>query len=146
MQIFVGRDANMDPELRTAVARAQLTIKGKISAKNLDPCRPILRSIYKQKYGQNYHAFHPYCPGSAHSKIMCLVYPTFLRIVITSCNFMDCDTVLGDNHWYIHDLKKRDKPSKSVPQGFEADFRRSALSSLFPSACRVLLQSLTFRH
>lgn len=113
----------MDPELRTAVARAQVTHKGKISGKSLDACKPILRSIYKQKYGQNYCAFYPYCGGSAHSKIMCLVYAEFMRIVITSSNFMNTDLVLGDNHYYIHDLRKLAKPSNNVPRGFEADFR-----------------------
>ena len=136
LQIYVGRDANMDPELRTAVARAQVTMKGKISSKNLDTCKPILRSIYKQKYGTNYHAFYPYCGGSAHSKIMCLVYPDFMRIVITSSNFMNCDLVIGDNHYYIHDLRKRNKPSKNVPQGFEADLRRRRARSAIP-ACKA---------
>lgn len=33
-----------------------------------------------------------------------LVYPSFLRIAITSCRMQVSDTELTDNHWYIHDL------------------------------------------
>ena len=33
---------------------------------------------------------------------------------------MDTDTVLGDNHWYIHDLPKFSSRSTSEPSDFEA--------------------------
>lgn len=34
---------------------------------------------------------------------------------------MSIDTELGDNHWYIHDVRKRSPPSPRPPTGFEAD-------------------------
>jgi tyrosyl-DNA phosphodiesterase-1 len=45
----------------------------------------------------------------------------FLRLIITSCNMMDIDTVLGDNHWYIHDLPKLQTRATSKPSPFESD-------------------------
>lgn len=87
----------------------------------LPTVEPVLRQLCKSQYGRNYEAFYALSPGSSHSKIMVLIYPDFLRLVITSCNMMDIDTIGGDNHWYIHDLAKR--PTKSNTQvAFETEF------------------------
>lgn len=96
--------------------------KGKLSKAQLLTITPTLIDLYKKSVGKNYEAFYAWSPGSSHSKILALVYPDFLRIVITSCNLMDIDTKGGDNHWYIHDLPKRASRTRSVPAGFEADF------------------------
>lgn len=92
----------------------------KLSNKQLQSISSNLRQLYTQLYGKNYHAFYAWSSGSSHTKILVLVYPDFLRLVITSCNMMDTDTVLGDNHWYIHDLPKLSSQAKSEPTSFEA--------------------------
>ncbi|KAE8440788.1 hypothetical protein EG329_006566 [Mollisiaceae sp. DMI_Dod_QoI] len=98
--IYIGRDANQ------AIA---------------DLISSNLRQLYSNRYGKNYHAFYAWSPGSSHSKILILVYPEFLRLVIISCNMMDIDTVLGDNHWYIHDLPKISARAEPEPSSFEVD-------------------------
>lgn len=71
----------------------------KTSYKQLEIIRSTLKQMYGQMYGPHYEAFHPKCQGCAHSKFMILIYPTFCRLVITSCNFINLDMVHGDNHW-----------------------------------------------
>ncbi|TGJ84554.1 hypothetical protein E0Z10_g4208 [Xylaria hypoxylon] len=120
--IYIGRDPNFDvPTVQMASTQAGVKFQEKISRKQLDIIRPALQQLHRQRYGQNLQTFYAWGPGSCHSKILLLVYPTFLRIVITSCNMMSIDTELGDNQWYIHDVPKRPSPSTRSPAGFEAD-------------------------
>lgn len=119
--IFIGRDANMDPMLEQGCQQNGLQLNGRVTKKQLEQITPTLKDMHRTTYGQNYHAFYAFSSGSSHSKVLVLVYPNFLRLVITSCNMMDIDTELGDNHWYIHDLPKRRRRAKSEPSGFEAD-------------------------
>lgn len=81
----------------------------------------MLEQLHRRAYGSNYHAFYAWSSGSSHSKILALVYPGFLRIVITSCNMMEIDTELGDNHWYIHDLPKLASQHQGQLSPFESD-------------------------
>lgn len=83
--------------------------------------RDRLQLQHSKEYGQNLQTFYAWGPGSSHSKILLLVYPTFLRIVITSCNMMNSDTELGDNHWYIHDLPKHAPCDTRTATPFEFD-------------------------
>lgn len=87
----------------------------------LPTVEPILRQLCKSQYGRNYEAFYALSSGSSHSKVLVLVYPEFLRLIITSCNMMDIDTIGGDNHWYIHDLPKRSTKANSQLR-FETEF------------------------
>ncbi|KAI1197425.1 tyrosyl-DNA phosphodiesterase I [Nemania serpens] len=120
--IYIGRDPNFDvPANEEASTLAGVKFQGKVSRKQLDSLRPVLQQLHSQKYGQNLRTFYTWGSGSCHSKVLLLVYPTFLRIVITSCNMMDADTELGDNHWYIHDVPKRSYPSTESLAGFELD-------------------------
>ncbi|KAI0427476.1 tyrosyl-DNA phosphodiesterase I [Xylaria sp. FL1042] len=120
--IYIGRDPKFDvPTVQEASILAGVEFQGKVSRKQLDSLRPALQQLHNQKYGQNIHTFYAWGSRSCHSKILLLVYPTFLRIVITSCNMMSIDTDLGDNHWYIHDIAKRPSPLARSPTGFEAD-------------------------
>lgn len=96
----------MDEMVPQAADRSGITIGEKLTKKQLESIRPALRQICHEQYGKNCHAFYAWGSGSCHSKILLLVYPDFLRVVITSCNMMDVDTELNDNHWYIHDLPK----------------------------------------
>lgn len=114
----------MDSTVLAACHQAGVKFKGKLSNKQLQNLTPSLRQINIEQYGKNFHAFYAWSPGSSHSKILVLMYPTFLRLVITSCNMMDIDTVLGDNHWYIHDLPKLAGASQKAgaTSGFETDF------------------------
>ncbi|KAF8847027.1 phospholipase D/nuclease [Acephala macrosclerotiorum] len=121
--IYIGRDANQDPTARIASSQAGITFKGKtkLSAKQLESISPNLCRLHSHRYGKNFHAFYAWCSGSSHSKILLLVYPDFLRLVITSCNMMDIDTLLGDNHWYIHDLPKLPSRAQHGLSPFEID-------------------------
>lgn len=96
------------------------SVSKKPSKKQLQSIASNLQKLYRKNYGKNYHAFYAWSCGASHSKILVLIYPGFLRIVITSCNMMDIDTILGDNHWYIHDLPKLPSPATSEPSTFEA--------------------------
>ncbi|KAH6646906.1 tyrosyl-DNA phosphodiesterase-domain-containing protein [Truncatella angustata] len=117
--IYVGRDPNMDQMVPIACEQAGITIKGKLTRKQLETVSASLDQLHKKQYGKNYHTFYAWSSGSSHSKILVLLYPEFLRLVITSCNLMDIDTVEGDNHWYIHDLPKRSSQIKGCPTHFE---------------------------
>jgi len=106
--------------VQQACHQAGITFKDKLTNKQLRSIGSSLRQLYSELYGKNYHAFYAWSPGSSHSKILLLVYADFLRLAITSCNMMDIDTVLGDNHWYLHDLPKVPSRSTSEPSSFEA--------------------------
>ncbi|PVH71858.1 phospholipase D/nuclease [Cadophora sp. DSE1049] len=143
--IYIGRDVNMDPMTPDACEQAGVPLiiedgkAPKVAKKTMPLIEPKLQDLYAKRYGVNYHAFYAWCSGSSHSKILVLVYPDFLRVVITSCNMMDIDTVLGDNHWYIHDLPKRASRSKTASSSFEADLL-SHLSAL--SVPEAFIQSI----
>lgn len=92
--IYIGRDINMDPLMGDACRRAGLPL-AKPKKANLEKLQTHLEKVYQEMYGSNYRPFYPWCNGSAHTKLLALVYPNFLRIVVTSCNMMDIDTVLG---------------------------------------------------
>lgn len=122
-QIYIGRDSNpnLDELVSEAARRARVPIKEKLSKAQLSSVSPILQQLHHEQFGKNCHAFYAWAAGSSHSKILVLVYPTFLRVVITSCNMMDVDTEINDNHWYIHDLPKLPSRSGQKTTGFEAD-------------------------
>ncbi|TVY17826.1 Tyrosyl-DNA phosphodiesterase 1 [Lachnellula arida] len=110
----------VDPMVKEACSEAGIPFKDSLSKRQLQSITSNLRNLYSQKYGKNYHAFYAWSSALSHSKILVLIYPGFLRIVITSCNMMNIDTMLGDNHWYIHDLPKLSSPATSEPSTFEA--------------------------
>ncbi|KAJ7605808.1 hypothetical protein FB45DRAFT_1140836 [Roridomyces roridus] len=72
---------------------------------------------YKDLYsdGANLHMFHPEMAssGCAHSKILILVYPGFMRLVVTSANLLNSDTEYGDNHYYIQGISLLSPPTLS---------------------------------
>ncbi|KAK9897498.1 phospholipase D/nuclease [Cystobasidium minutum MCA 4210] len=108
--MYVGRDINLDPYapqvMKALNEKRGTNSKSKISSKQLDKLRAPMNDVYRQIYGENFHPFFPRCQGCAHSKILLLIYPTYLRLVITSCNLMNIDLCEGDNHWYIHDVPR----------------------------------------
>jgi hypothetical protein len=107
--------------VQEACRQASIDFKEKLSRKELQTITPVLHQLYRERYGRNYHSFYAWSSGSSHTKMLVLVYPDFLRLVITSCNMMNIDTLLGDNHWYIHDMPKLSSRAKSEPSSFEAD-------------------------
>ncbi|KAF7519945.1 hypothetical protein G7054_g12934 [Neopestalotiopsis clavispora] len=115
--IYIGRDPgpNNDPEVGKACARAGQQVKGKVTKKQLELVQADIHRRYQILFGKNFHAFNAWAPGSAHTKMLLLVYPSFLRLVITSCNMMDIDTVHGDNHWYIHDVPRLTPRTQEMP-------------------------------
>lgn len=111
----------MDPELEAACRLASIPPTGKLNKKQLQTVAPYLQRLHAEQTGKNIHTFYAHSPGSSHTKMMMLVYPNFLRLVITSCNMMDFDTELGDNHWYIHDLPELSSRATAPACEFEAD-------------------------
>jgi len=93
-----------------------------MTKKEFQTVEPVLQQLSISQYGVNYKPFYAWSPGSSHSKILVLVYPGFLRLVITSCNLMNIDTIGGDNHWYIHDLPKLALRARVAAASFEDDF------------------------
>lgn len=112
----------MDPVVSEVCRRSGVAMREKITKSQLQSIGPALEQYHRKAYGKDYHAFYAWSSGSSHSKILVLVYPTFLRIVITSSNLMDSDTELGDNHWYVQDLPKRASRRQAPQIGFEMDF------------------------
>ncbi|RYP89309.1 hypothetical protein DL770_004461 [Monosporascus sp. CRB-9-2] len=132
--IYIGRDPNLDPMIHEACNQAGIAIKGKVTNKQLASVNSSLGELYRALYGKNFHAFYPWSSGSSHSKILLLVYPGFLRIVITSCNMMDIDTELGDNHWYIHDVPELPSGERVTPSSFEAQLLEHLQALKVPDA------------
>ncbi|KAJ7704702.1 tyrosyl-DNA phosphodiesterase-domain-containing protein [Mycena metata] len=82
-----------------------------------------------EKVRRQFQGLYPPFMGSrcAHSKLMVLVYPDFLRVVITSANFMAIDVELGDNTWFIQDFPRISPPAdddESQPEYVETTFER----------------------
>lgn len=73
----------MDPVARKL---AKLAPGEKITLKQVHRVGASASEAYVDSYGRNFNTFYAWCPGSSHSKVMALVYPKFLRIVISkSC-------------------------------------------------------------
>ncbi|KAF7367003.1 Peptide hydrolase [Mycena sanguinolenta] len=98
VQVYVGRDLSMDSVGKDYAGCTKKSPKGD----EFDRVVECAQDGYRNTYGTNFHAFYAAMKsGCAHSKIMVLVYPDFLRVVITSANLMQTDVVLGDNSWFI---------------------------------------------
>ncbi|KAJ6470969.1 tyrosyl-DNA phosphodiesterase I [Mycena sanguinolenta] len=91
---------------------------------------------YRNTYGSNFHAFYPpeMKSGCAHSKLMVLAYPDFLRVVITSANLMPTDVVQGDNTWFIQDFPQLAKGIQYEETSFEQDLHRHVKELGCPNA------------
>ncbi|KAJ7586114.1 tyrosyl-DNA phosphodiesterase-domain-containing protein [Mycena floridula] len=124
VSVYVGRDVNLDSYLPKALTLAGLTKdSGCLNKTQLAAVIPHLVKLYRDEYGQNFTPVYPWSgSGCAHSSVLLLVYETFARVVITTANLMKVDTVLGDNHWYIHDLPRNPPGKRSVNTEFETLF------------------------
>ena len=91
----------MDPIVSEHASRSGVIMKDKMTGKQWQSIESDMPQLNRKINGQNFHSFYALASGSSHSKILALVYPDFLRIVITSCNMMDIDTLRGDNHWSV---------------------------------------------
>ncbi|KAJ7432396.1 tyrosyl-DNA phosphodiesterase-domain-containing protein [Mycena latifolia] len=102
--IFVGRDFSLD---MVGMRFANLDTLPPSSSAEWNRAVEIAHDKYSELYGRNFRAFYPHMSrGCAHSKLMILIYPEFLRLVITSANLMELDVVHGDNHWFIQDFPR----------------------------------------
>ncbi|KAJ7913002.1 tyrosyl-DNA phosphodiesterase-domain-containing protein [Mycena leptocephala] len=122
VHVYVGRDITLD-----SVGKGFAGFKKK-RPKGDDFHRVVkyAQAGYREEYGENFHAFYPCTTsGCAHTKMMVLIYPDFLRVVITSANLMELDVVLGDNMWYIQDFPRRLSPdSEYTETRFEQILRK----------------------
>ncbi|KAF7367011.1 Phospholipase D/nuclease [Mycena sanguinolenta] len=117
IQIYVSRDLSQDPAGNGFAGCTQKFPKG-------DEFNRVVKCAqdgYRDQYGSNFHAFYPEMKsGCAHTKLMILVYPDFLRVVIT----MQTDVVRGDNIWFIQDFPRLAAGIKYEETSFEQDLRR----------------------
>ncbi|KAJ7654071.1 tyrosyl-DNA phosphodiesterase-domain-containing protein [Mycena polygramma] len=103
VQVYVGRDLSMDGLGKHFAGFTKKRPKDDDFARVVE----CAQAGYREQYGENFHAFYPYMTsGCAHTKMMVLAYPDFLRVVITSANLMECDVVQGDNMWFIQDFPR----------------------------------------
>ncbi|KAJ7831482.1 hypothetical protein B0H13DRAFT_2431596 [Mycena leptocephala] len=108
VNVYVGRDIAMDAGGKQFAGCKPKTKRPKPG--DFDRVVKSAKKGYREQYDNNFHAFYPKLnSGCAHSKIMLLVYPDFMRVVIASANLMQCDTVYGDNHWYIQSAKHSER-------------------------------------
>ncbi|KAJ7605793.1 tyrosyl-DNA phosphodiesterase-domain-containing protein [Roridomyces roridus] len=104
-QVVVGTDLYMDQDAFIFAKTQRPEGQKRLSKEDFERVERASHLGYKDLYGENFHAFHPYMSsGCAHSKILILVYPGFMRLVITSANLLNSDTEYGDNHYYIQDF------------------------------------------
>ncbi|KAF7343157.1 Phospholipase D/nuclease [Mycena venus] len=123
VHVYVGRDLSMDADGKQ-FAGCKPKLKRPKPA-DFDRVVECAKKGYREQYGDNFHAFYPKLhSGCAHSKIMLLVYPDFMRVVITSANLMQCDTVHGDNHWYIQDFPRLSDGAAYTETPFEKRLRK----------------------
>ncbi|KAJ7605912.1 tyrosyl-DNA phosphodiesterase-domain-containing protein [Roridomyces roridus] len=81
---------------------------------------------YSQTHGENCIRFYTKKKGGCiHTKMMILVYPDFMRLMITSANLISSDLVYGDNHFYIQDFPSLSPESAKTYREpkFQADLR-----------------------
>ncbi|KAJ7023575.1 tyrosyl-DNA phosphodiesterase-domain-containing protein [Mycena alexandri] len=125
VDIYVGRDIAMDG---LGKEFAGLETKRPKSFEEFERVVKCAQKGYRKMYGENFHAFYPFMRnGCAHTKMMVLVYPDFLRVVITSANLMTLDVVLGDNTWFIQDFPRIPPPAdddETRPKYVETKFER----------------------
>ncbi|KAJ7593549.1 tyrosyl-DNA phosphodiesterase-domain-containing protein [Mycena floridula] len=82
----------------------------------------LVQQAYQRRFGPNFHAVYSLeCAKGAlpHSKIMLLVYPNFLRFVVTSSNYMEVNFSLSDNTWYFQDFPPRQANHVPTPEADE---------------------------
>ncbi|KAJ7611404.1 tyrosyl-DNA phosphodiesterase-domain-containing protein [Mycena polygramma] len=122
VQVYVGRDISLD-----SVGKQFAGFTKKRPTKDADFDRVVgcAQAGYREVYGENFHAFYPKLKnGCAHTKMMVLIYPDFLRLVITSANLMALDVILGDNMWFIQDFPRVAAGAKYAQTDFETHLSR----------------------
>ncbi|KAJ7754374.1 tyrosyl-DNA phosphodiesterase-domain-containing protein [Mycena maculata] len=135
--VYVGRDMSLD-----GVGKAFAKIKTK-RPRRADFPRAIeeAQAGYREQYGDNFRAFYPILTGGcAHSKMLVLIYPGFLRFVITSANLMTCDVIDGDNHWFIQDFPRLDP--KDAPLYTKTPFEAELSNHLKALGCPVSFRDM----
>ncbi|KAJ7686930.1 tyrosyl-DNA phosphodiesterase-domain-containing protein [Mycena rosella] len=129
--VYVGRDISQD---MTVAQCANLKTKRPKGDAEWDRVIAAAQENYQELYGRNFRAFYPRKnSGCMHSKLMVLIYPDFLRVVITSANFMELDVILGDNHWFIQDFPRL---SEDAAQDYtETSFERELIQHMEDLGC-----------
>ncbi|KAJ7291566.1 tyrosyl-DNA phosphodiesterase-domain-containing protein [Mycena rebaudengoi] len=128
--VYIGRDLSLDTEGKEFAHSGPRLPDAR---KEFDRVVRCAREGYQQKYGENFHAVYPYMTGGcAHSKLMVLIYPGFLRLVITSANLIDIDVELGDNSWFIQDFPSLPEPNPAYKQ---TEFEKHLVGHLADLQC-----------
>ncbi|KAJ7359885.1 tyrosyl-DNA phosphodiesterase-domain-containing protein [Mycena albidolilacea] len=90
VNVYVGRDIAMDADGKQSAGCKPKTKQPKPA--DFDRVVELAKKRFREQYGNNFHAIYSKLQSGAHSKIMVLAYPEFMRVVITSANLMQCDT------------------------------------------------------
>ncbi|KAJ7664871.1 tyrosyl-DNA phosphodiesterase-domain-containing protein [Mycena rosella] len=132
-RILVGRDLAYDG---VGKEFANMKTPGPISTTEQKRIIKIAHAKYSELYGRNFHAFYPEKSGNcAHSKIMILIYPDFLRLIITSANFIPVDLVCSDNHWFIQDFPRLSLETAADPDYKKTVFEKELIQHLEDLEC-----------
>ncbi|KAJ7753929.1 tyrosyl-DNA phosphodiesterase-domain-containing protein [Mycena maculata] len=126
--VYVGRDLAMDPQGKECAARIFGAMQVQYSG---------LSSVHVSERtldGENFKAIYPYVPGGCiHSKMMVLIYPDFLRLIITSANLIQSDVLFADNMWYIEDFPRLS--SEAAEKYEETKFEATLIDHLEALGC-----------
>jgi tyrosyl-DNA phosphodiesterase-1 len=96
--VYISRDFFQDADGMAAANVSAGTLRKTIDEDSFNKKARMAAAHYKNVYGPNFNAVYRYMTGGcAHSKILLLRYPDFLRVVITTANLMALDIELGDN-------------------------------------------------
>ncbi|KAI0104630.1 tyrosyl-DNA phosphodiesterase-domain-containing protein [Nemania sp. FL0031] len=122
--IYIVREMDCDPEFDDMKSKCKIKCDNhsNLPKSHFDAITHSLNSRHQKNYGPNWRTFYTH-KAAQSSNMLLLVYPTFLRIAITSSLHFDTDQM--DNHWYIHDLPPK---SDNTPQ--DSDFRLKLLNHL----------------
>ena len=91
VEVIVGRDLYMDGPGQAAADAAGIRIdrEKRLKAPEFARAAAAANAYYRQAIGQHFNAVYKFSTGGCvHSKVMVMIYPTFLRVVVTSANFM----------------------------------------------------------
>ncbi|KAJ9099805.1 hypothetical protein QFC21_003804 [Naganishia friedmannii] len=139
IELYVGRDMRQDPLAHQLAAQLGIPLEeGPLPQHHYRSLATAGDLAYGEMLGKHYHAVYPPMAdtggryaGSNHSKFAFIQFDGFLRVFITSANFMSLDFTYSDNEWFVVDLPllpvKRSKKDGPAPEFEQELFEHATL-------------------
>ncbi|KAJ9118141.1 hypothetical protein QFC22_004044 [Naganishia vaughanmartiniae] len=139
VEIYVGRDMRQDPIAHQVAAQLGIAFESApLKTEHYRSVASAAQTTYRNMLGNNYNAVYPPMAdtggryaGSNHSKFAFIQFEGFLRVFITSSNFMSLDFTYSDNEWFVVDLPllpvKRSKKDGPAPEFEQELFEHATL-------------------